>query len=74
MELYDGRPPCCCLVSFPSCPCALFGTPLLPTWCGPCVLVLLPAGEEAYKEAGPVLPPDSEEEDIVTDEEEEARK
>lgn len=70
----QGPCPRCCLVLHPSYPGSLFGTPLLPAWCGPCVLVLLPAGEEAYKEAGPLLPPDSEEEDIVTDEEEEARK
>lgn len=33
-----------------------------------------PAGEEAFKEAGPLLPPESEEEDVVTEWEEEARK
>lgn len=32
------------------------------------------AGEEAYKEVGPLLPPESEEEEVVTDEEQEARK
>ena len=43
--------------------------PSSPSW-----LFVLAAGEEAYKEAGPLLPPESEEEDILSDEELEARK
>jgi hypothetical protein len=39
-----------------------------------CGAALPVAGEDAYREVGPLLPPESEEEEVVTDEEQEARK